>query len=112
MRRVIQTLAMTQEPNEVERLEEALAEAEQKLEEEKQRTSTTLTGQELIHLLLTLPIILAFVVLGIRIIWATTANPESIAPHLDIILLAFAIFSTPTTIIINSVVGKKGNDKT
>jgi len=73
--------------------------------------ATALTGQELIQLLLTLPIIIAFVVLGIRIIWATTSNPEAIAPHLDIILVAFAIFATPTMVIINSVVAGKKNGK-
>ena len=31
------------------------------------------------------------------IVWKTTSKPETIAPHLDIILVAFAIFANPVT---------------
>ena len=41
------------------------------------------------------PVVAAFVILGIIIVWKTTSNPDSVAPHLDIILVAFAIFATP-----------------
>ena len=66
----------------------------------------TLTGQEFINLLVILPIIFAFVALGIIIIWKTTSNPAEISPHLDIILVAFAIFSNPVAIIIGAVCNK------
>ena len=66
----------------------------------------TLTGQEFINLLVILPIIFAFVALGIIIIWKTTSNPAEISPHLDIILVAFAIFSNPVSIIIGAICNK------
>jgi len=30
-------------------------------------------------------------------VWKTTSKPAEIAPHLDIILVAFAIFANPVT---------------
>jgi hypothetical protein len=66
----------------------------------------TLTGQEFINLLVILPIVFGFVTLGIIIVWKVTSNPSEIAPHLDVILLAFAIFSNPVSIIIGAVCQK------
>ena len=66
----------------------------------------TLTGQEFINLLIILPIVFGFVTLGIIIVWKVTSNPSEIAPHLDVILLAFAIFSNPISIIIGAVCQK------
>jgi hypothetical protein len=66
----------------------------------------TLTGQEFINLLVILPIVFGFVTLGIIIIWKVTSNPSEIAPHLDVILLAFAIFSNPVSIIIGAICQK------
>jgi|TARA_Y100000310_G_scaffold140352_1_gene139758 hypothetical protein len=72
-----------------------------------------ISGQEFVNLIMTAPIILAFVILGILIIWKTTTNPVEVAPHLDIILVAFAIFSNPVSIIIGAVAQNmlKGTEK-
>jgi len=67
------------------------------------KDETQISGQEFVNLIMTAPIILAFVILGILIIWKTTTNPVEVAPHLDIILVAFAIFSNPVSIIIGAV---------
>jgi hypothetical protein len=44
--------------------------------------------------------------LGIIIVWQTTSNPASVAPHLDIILVAYAIFATPTTAGLAAITGR------
>ena len=69
-----------------------LLEARVEIERLKAKTSTTLSGTEFLTLLFVLPIILSFVCLGIIIVWKTTSNPSEVAPHLDIILVAFAMF--------------------
>jgi len=46
------------------------------------------------------------VILGIIIVWQTTSNPSSVAPHLDIILVAYAIFATPTTAGLAAITGR------
>jgi glucan phosphoethanolaminetransferase (alkaline phosphatase superfamily) len=74
-----------------------LMDARIEIERLKAKTSTTLSGTEFLTLLFVLPIILSFVCLGIIIIWKTTSNPAEVAPHLDIILVAFAMFSGPVT---------------
>jgi len=67
---------------------------------------TNLTGHQFIAILVILPIIFAFVSLGIIIVWKATSNPAVIAPHLDIILVAFAIFSNPVSIIVGAICQK------
>jgi len=59
------------------------------------KATTTLSGTEFLTLLMLGPVVAAFVILGTTIIWKATSNPEQVAPHLDIILVAFAIFATP-----------------
>ena len=49
------------------------------------------------------------------IVWKTTSNPTTVAPHLDIILVAFSIFANPvsaaagviTGLLVDSEKGKK-----
>jgi glucan phosphoethanolaminetransferase (alkaline phosphatase superfamily) len=76
---------------------EELMDARIEIERLKAKTSTTLSGTEFLTLLFVLPIILSFVCLGIIIIWKTTSSPAEIAPHLDIVLVAFSLFSGPVT---------------
>jgi len=91
-----------------------LMDARIEIERLKAKTSTTLSGTEFLTLLFVLPIILSFVCLGIIIIWKTTSNPSEVAPHLDIILVAFAMFSGPVTAFVATMAqrlvadGKKG----
>ena len=82
---------------------EELVEARIQIERLKAKSSTTLTGTEFLTLLFVLPVILSFVCLGIIIIWKTTSNPAEVAPHLDIVLVAFAVFSGPVTAFIATI---------
>lgn len=95
--------------DEIGRLKEALEEAERKLEEKK--TTTTLTGEQFLTLIMGGPVVLAFVILGIIIIYKVTTNPAEVAPHLDIILVALAIMATPASSILNAVIGKMDKKK-
>ena len=79
---------------------EELVEARIQIERLKAKSSTTLTGTEFLTLLFVLPIILSFVCLGIIIVWKTTSNPDEVAPHLDIVLVAMGLFSGPVTAFI------------
>ena len=85
--------------------EEELLEARQRIVELEASTNTTLTGSQFLTIVLVGPLFLAFVALGVLIVWKTTSKPAEIAPHLDIILVAFAIFSTPVTAAAGVIVG-------
>lgn len=73
---------------------------------EPKKDSYTLSGTEFITLILIGPIIFAFIILGVIIVWKTTSNPAAVAPHLDIILVAFAIFSNPVSMAVGALVQK------
>ncbi len=74
-----------------------LVEAQRRIVELEARTRTTLTGAQFLTIVLVGPLFLAFVTLGVLIVWKTTSKPAEIAPHLDIILVAFSIFALPVT---------------
>ena len=80
-----------------EDLQGELQEANAKIVELEARTKTTLTGTQFLTIVLIDPLFLAFVTLGVLIVWKTTSKPAEIAPHLDIILVAFSIFALPVT---------------
>jgi hypothetical protein len=80
-----------------EDLQGELQEANAKIVELEARTKTTLTGSQFLTIVLIGPLFLAFVTLGVLIVWKTTSKPAEIAPHLDIILVAFSIFALPVT---------------
>ena len=89
------------EPN----LEEELLEAKQKIIELEASTKTTLTGSQFLVIVLVGPLFLAFVTLGVLIVYKVTSKPAEVAPHLDVILLALSIFSLPVTSAAAAIVG-------
>ena len=97
--------------NEIIAMREELAAAREEIASLKVKATTTLSGNEFITILLIGPVIAAFVILGIIIVWKTTSNPDQVAPHLDIILVAFAIFSNPVSGALGAVVGKFADEK-
>ena len=80
-----------------EELQQELLEAKKTIAELELRTKTTLTGTQFLTIVLVGPLFLAFVTLGVLIVWKTTSKPSEVAPHLDVILLALSIFSLPVT---------------
>ena len=100
---------------EIDELRAELTETRIELEKVKLRATTTLSGAEFLTLIMLAPVVAAFVILGIIIVWKTTSNPAAVAPHLDIILVAYAIFATPTTAGLAAITARfakeeKGND--
>ena len=86
-------------------LEEELLEAKQKIIELEVSTKTTLTGSQFLVIVLVGPLFLAFVTLGVLIVYKVTSKPAEVAPHLDVILLALSIFSLPVTSAAAAIVG-------
>ena len=82
-------------PDELDEMREELRLAREDIASLRIKATTTLSGTEFLTLLMLGPVVAAFVILGTTIIWKATSNPEQVAPHLDIILVAFAIFATP-----------------
>ena len=91
-------------------LEKELLDAKAEIVELKASTKTTLTGSQFLTIVLVGPLFIAFVTLGVRIVWKTTSKPAEIAPHLDIILVAFAIFANPVTAAAGVIVGMMQED--
>ena len=69
-------------PERVTELEQELLEAKAEIVELKASTKTTLTGSQFLTIVLVGPLFLAFVTLGVLIVWKTTSKPADIAPHL------------------------------
>ena len=80
---------------EIDDMREELRQAREDIASLRVKATTTLSGTEFLTLLMLGPVVAAFVILGTVIIWKATSNPDQVAPHLDIILVAFAIFATP-----------------
>tara|TARA_R110000823_G_scaffold234465_1_gene360682 strand:- start:84 stop:407 length:324 start_codon:yes stop_codon:yes gene_type:complete len=96
--------------NGLKSLEEQLLEAKAEIVELRASTKTTLTGSQFLTIVLVGPLFLAFVTLGVLIVWKTTSKPAEIAPHLDIILLALSIFANPVTAAAGVIVGMMGDE--
>jgi len=86
-------------------LQQELLKAQARIVELEASTKTTLSGSQFLVICLVGPLFLAFVALGVLIVWKTTSRPAEIAPHLDIILVAFAIFANPVTAAAGVIVG-------
>ena len=56
----------------------------------------TLTGSQLIVLVVFFPIVVVWLFLAGRIIWAATSNPETLA-NIEPLLLALAVLSIPVS---------------
>ena len=91
---------------ELDDIREELAEAREEIGSLRVKATTTLSGTEFLTLLMLGPVVAAFVLLGVIIVWKTTSNPDQVAPHLDIILVAYAIFATPTTAGLAAITGR------
>lgn len=65
-----------------EDLQHELLDARQRIVELEARTKTTLTGTQFLTIVLIGPLFLAFVTLGVLIVWKATSKPAEIAPHL------------------------------
>ena len=65
-------------------------------EVEQAGKDVTLTGQQLITLLVFFPIVVVWLTLAGRIIWSATSNPETL-DNIEPLLLALAVLSIPVS---------------
>ena len=100
-----------EEQDQIQEMRDELATAREEIANLRIKATTTLSGTEFLTLLMVGPVIAAFVILGIIIVWKTPSNPDQVAPQLDIILVAFAIFSNPVSGALGAVVGRFADDK-
>ena len=97
---------MGQMVNKEKSLQEELLEAKTEIIELRASSKTTLTGAQFLAILLVGPLFLSFCALGVLIVWKTVSKPAEVAPHLDIILVAFAIFANPVTAAAGIIIGQ------
>lgn len=76
------------------------------------RTKTTFSPAGFVFLLSFVPIAWAFVGLGGVFFWKVLSDPERVGPHVDILLVAFAIFSNPVAIALKDIVGMMRAERT
>jgi hypothetical protein len=94
---------MAEQPDAITLLREELAEAKAEIASLQVKTVTTLSGTDLITIVMLAPLVFAFVALGIIVVWKTTSSPATVAPHLDLILLALAVFGNPVSAAMGAV---------
>jgi hypothetical protein len=97
---------LADEVDELAEIRNELALAREEIGSLRVKATTTLSGTEFLTLLMLGPVVAAFVILGTTIIWKATSNPAEVAPHLDIILVAFAIFATPVGAGLGAITGR------
>ena len=96
--------------DELDSIREELYKTREELATVKLRSTTVISGTELLVLLCFFPMVAAFVILAIIIVWKVTSNPESVGPYLDIILLALAVVANPVSAGIGALLGRYSED--
>ena len=87
-------------------LREELLKAREEISELKLKTTTVLSADHFLALVVTVPLLAAFTILGILLVWRTTSNPAASAPYLRDWLLVLSIFSNPVSAIVGAIVAK------
>ena len=91
---------------EIDELRDLLAETRIELATVRLKSTTVISGTELLLILCFFPLCASFVILGIIIIWRVTTSPETVGPYLDIILLALAVVSNPVSAGVGTLMGR------
>ena len=89
-----------------------LLRAREEIAELKLKTTTVLSADHFLALVVVVPLLGAFTILGIILVWKTTSSPQESAPFLRDWLLVLSIFSNPVAAIVGAIVAKwSGGDK-
>ena len=91
---------------EIDDLREDLLKANSEIADLKLKTTTVLSADHFLALVVTVPLLGAFTILGLILVWKTTSAPESSAPYLRDWLLVLSIFSNPVSAIVGAIVAK------
>lgn len=102
---------MAEQPDPIDLLREELAEARAEIASLRVRTVTTLSSSDFITLILLTPMVVAFVILGVLIVYKTTSNPAAVAPFLEPILLSLSIFSLPVSAGLGAVMQRYADQR-
>ena len=94
----------------IQDLREELYLAREELANVKLRSTTVISGTELLVILCFFPMVAAFVALSIIIVWRVTQSPAEVGPFLDIILLALAVVANPVSAGIGMLMGRYSED--
>ena len=98
------------ERQDIQDLREELYQAREELANVKLRSTTVISGTELLVILCFFPMVAAFVALSIIIVWRVTQSPQEVGPFLDIILLALAVVANPVSAGIGMLMGRYSED--
>ena len=98
------------ERQDIQDLREELYLAREELANVKLRSTTVISGTELLVILCFFPMVAAFVALSIIIVWRGTQSPAEAGPFLDIILLALAVVANPVSAGIGMLMGRYSED--
>ena len=98
------------EREDIQDLREELYQASEELANVKLRSTTVISGTELLVILCFFPMVAAFVALSIIIVWRVTQSPAEVGPFLDIILLALAVVANPVSAGIGMLMGRYSED--
>ena len=70
--------------------------------EDKSRESVTLSGKELIQLVIFAPVVFTWLFLAARIIWSASSNPDTL-DNIEGLLTALAVLTIPVSAGISKV---------
>ena len=86
------------------------SEIETKKEEKEVRESTTITGRELIILVIFTPIVFTWLFLASRIIWSATTSQETLE-NIEGLLTGLAVMTLPVSAGLTKIFEGMGNGK-
>lgn len=75
-----------------------------------ENSKTQLSGRELILIMTFVPMVLVWLVLAARMVWAASSNPETL-DNMEGLLAILAILTTPVTVGLMKVIEGYGNGK-
>ena len=87
-------------------IREELYKTREELATVKLRSTTVISGTELLVILCFFPMVAVFCIMATIIVWKVTSSPESVGPFLDIILLALAVVANPVSAGIGALLGR------
>lgn len=74
------------------------------------RDKVTLSGRELIQLVIFAPVVFTWLFLASRIIWSASSNPDTLA-NIEGLLTALAILTVPVSLGLGKIFESGGDDK-
>ena len=74
------------------------------------KEKVTLSGQELIQLVIFTPVVFVWLFLAARIVWSASSNPETL-DNIEGLLTALAVLTIPVSAGLGKIFESRGDDK-